>query len=285
MADPDSTAGSTDLSEARDLVRAAAKWFIAGLGAIGAVLVAGSQLSSVGALDTAEPRFWVALAGVAVGLLAILWAMWRVVDVLAPERWSFEDVVRAWDEAASSGRTPWSSRELAVGRYFREHQLALGGFTSPRQIQDVYDESEPDREGLDDLVALMNDLLEKASTVSLQTRFRALKGQIAAGVMVGAAGIIAFAWAANPADPAQPPPSLRGAQLVGADLRGVSLRNADLTGADLTRADLAGSDLAGAKIEKVTWSDTTCPDGTNSDATVRTRKQHGTCLGHLLPQP
>lgn len=276
-------ASATDLSEARDLVRAAAKWFIAGLGAIGAVLVAGSQLSSVGALDVDSWRFWVALTGVAVGLLAIMWAMWRVVDVLAPERWSFEDVVSAWD-AVPPG-SAWR-RGNAVGRYFRAHPLALGNFASPREIQGLYQESDPDREGLDDLVALMNDLLEKASTVSLQARFGALKWQIAAGVLAGATGIIAFAWAANPADPEQPAPSLRNTVLVGADLRGVSLRNADLTGADLTRADLTGSDLAGATIEGVTWSHTTCPDGTNSDASKRAgKKRGGTCEGHLVPQP
>jgi hypothetical protein len=286
VAEPGNDSTSSDLSEARELVRAAAKWFIAGLGAIGAVLVAGSQLSSVGALDVDSSRFWIAIAGVSIGLLAILWAMWRVVDVLAPGRWSFEDVVRAWEDPGATSSLPWRKNRNAVGRYLREHPLALGGFASPRKIQELYDESEADREGLDDLVDLMNDLLEKAATVSLQSRFGALRLQIAAGVMLGAAGIIAFAWAANPADPQQPPPSLRNANLVGAELRGVSLRNVDLAGADLTNADLTGSDLAGAKIDDVTWSNTTCPDGTNSDAALDpSQDQGGTCSGHLVPQP
>lgn len=282
MADADPSA-SSDLSAARDLVRAAAKWFVGGLGAIGAVLVAGSQLSSVGSLDAGSSRFWIAVAGVSVGLLAILWAMSRVVDVLAPGRWSFEDVVAAWDRVGHRPRRLFPNDRDAVGLYFRQHPLALGGYDSPGAIQQEYAESDADREGLDDLVNLMDDLLEKAATVSLQTRFTTLKWQIAAGVLLGAGGIVAFAWAANPADPAQPAPSLRGANLVGADLRGASLRNADLTHANLTNADLEGADLAGAKTGGAVWSHTTCPDGTNSAVAAGRLPQ--TCSGHMTPQP
>ena len=74
--------------------------------------------------------------------------------------------------------------------------------------------------------------------------------------------------------------SMSNADLGGADLAFANLRNADLTGAvlteailddaDLTGADLTGADLTGAYLyytilDFVTWSNTTCPDGTNSD--------------------
>jgi hypothetical protein len=271
---------ATELAAARELVRSAAKWFIAGLGAIGAVLVAGSQLSSVGALSPGSARLYLAIAGVIIGLLAILWAMWRVVDVLAGRRWTFEDIVTEWEATASPGTGRlgrWRSRAAhPVGWFLRGAPSSLGGFASPIEIKTVYDESEPGREGLDDLVALMNELLDKSATVHLDSRFRTLRRQIAAGVLAGAAGIILFAWAANPATPEQPAPSLRNADLRGADLRGASLRNADLTGADLTGANLRDADLRGARIMDTVWSDTTCPDGTNSDAV-------GTCEGHLVP--
>jgi hypothetical protein len=284
--------GSAELSASRELVRSAAKWFIAGLGAIGVILVAGSQLSSVGALPADSARFWVAIAGVVLGLLAILWAMWRVVDVLAPTQWAFEDVVEAWDLASERSPTPrwWNRRQRrSVGRFLRDHPLYLAGFESPAAIQKVYEESASDRPGLDDLVDLMDDLLDKASTIDLQNRFTTLRGQIAAGVLVGAAGIILFAWAANPAQLVQPAPSLRGADLSGVDLRGVSLRNVDLTGANLSEADLADADLVGAVLDDVTWSNTVCPDGSNSDSRARTggqgRGMEGTCVGHLSPVP
>jgi phospholipase C len=62
---------------------------------------------------------------------------------------------------------------------------------------------------------------------------------------------------------------LAGAILVGTDLRGSNLQNSNLTNANLT-----GANLAGANIQKITWSNTTCPDGTNSNA------DGGTCVGH-----
>ena len=73
---------------------------------------------------------------------------------------------------------------------------------------------------------------------------------------------------------------LRGANLSHADLTGAKLGHAVLTGAnlngdDLTNADLSGAVTTGANVGQVTWSNTVCPDGTNSDA------DGGTCKGHL----
>jgi uncharacterized protein YjbI with pentapeptide repeats len=63
---------------------------------------------------------------------------------------------------------------------------------------------------------------------------------------------------------------LNAASFVGADLR-----YARLDGADLSAADLTGANLRHARgLSSVIWSDTTCPDGTNSDV------NGGTCVGH-----
>jgi hypothetical protein len=48
-----------------------------------------------------------------------------------------------------------------------------------------------------------------------------------------------------------------------------------LASGDLTNANLAGSTLQGASLGGVKWSNTLCPDGTNSDAAG------STCVGHL----
>ena len=47
-----------------------------------------------------------------------------------------------------------------------------------------------------------------------------------------------------------------------ANLFGAKLRNADLTNADLSGANLTNAVLIGANLTGVTWSYTTCPDGT-----------------------
>ena len=52
------------------------------------------------------------------------------------------------------------------------------------------------------------------------------------------------------------------------------LAGANLSYSDLTGADLAGADLAGANLG-VIWSDTTCPDGTNSN------NDGDTCVNNL----
>ena len=82
-----------------------------------------------------------------------------------------------------------------------------------------------------------------------------------------------------------PGSSLTGADLAAADLAGASLTNAylassnltgatlskadlsgaDLDGANLTRATLAGATITGAELSGIIWSDTTCPNGTNSN--------------------
>jgi hypothetical protein len=61
---------------------------------------------------------------------------------------------------------------------------------------------------------------------------------------------------------------LSGANLSFANLSGVNLNQADLTGANLTGANLTGANLNNAKLDGVIWSNTTCPDGTNSSAST-----------------
>ena len=83
---------------------------------------------------------------------------------------------------------------------------------------------------------------------------------------------------------------LENANLQGADLRNGSESNADFTNANLQGANFSGSNLTGAvfrhanlkgaqlqaaSLYGTVWSDTVCPDGTNSDA------DGGTCSNHL----
>lgn len=58
---------------------------------------------------------------------------------------------------------------------------------------------------------------------------------------------------------------LRGANLNGTDLTGANLLDADLENANLSNARLAGAVMDGTGLSGVTWNNTICPDGTNSD--------------------
>src|SRR4051794_17292213 len=65
------------LHPAADRIRETAKWLAVSLGALGTVLVAGSQLSSIGKLDPGSDRLFNAVLGIviaAVGAITILLA-------------------------------------------------------------------------------------------------------------------------------------------------------------------------------------------------------------------
>lgn len=70
---------------------------------------------------------------------------------------------------------------------------------------------------------------------------------------------------------------LSGANLTGAKLHGVNLAGASLFAAYLSDSDLTGANLTGAALTGVTWSNSTCPDGTDS-ATNSTSPE--SCIGH-----
>ena len=69
----------------------------------------------------------------------------------------------------------------------------------------------------------------------------------------------------------------------GSTFSNAVLRDINATSANFKVVDFTGADLTGARnmdtaiVVGAIWSDTTCPDGTNSDA------NGGTCVGHLTP--
>jgi len=79
--------------------------------------------------------------------------------------------------------------------------------------------------------------------------------------------------------------NLTSADLINAELNGADLTNANLTNVNMTNAVLLRTNLTNAHYDPVTppivtgvnYTNTTCPDGTNSD-------DHGhTCSGHGMP--
>jgi uncharacterized protein YjbI with pentapeptide repeats len=74
---------------------------------------------------------------------------------------------------------------------------------------------------------------------------------------------------------------LAGVDLTGADLQYADLGQADLAGANLTNVNFHGAALSPADLTGATWSNTICPDGTNSN------NHQGTCannINDLAPQ-
>jgi uncharacterized protein YjbI with pentapeptide repeats len=102
---------------------------------------------------------------------------------------------------------------------------------------------------------------------------------IAGGYLVGPNA--SLSWGTDLSNAIFPVSSLAGANLEGANVSGAELAavtsmentnlsyanfsGADLTGEDLTGANLTGATFSLATVTGITWSNTTCPDGSNSD--------------------
>lgn len=70
--------------------------------------------------------------------------------------------------------------------------------------------------------------------------------------------------------------NLRNATLTDVDLRDTDLSGVDLTGANLTNANLEGAIIDDeTRFGAITWNNTTCPDGTNSN------DHRNSCGGHM----
>lgn len=68
------------------------------------------------------------------------------------------------------------------------------------------------------------------------------------------------------------------AKLNSVDFTNSNLQNANFTNADLTDANFTNAtNMSTANLTGVIWSNTTCPDGINSD------NNGNTCEGHLIP--
>jgi Pentapeptide repeats (8 copies) len=295
-----------------DKIRDAAKWLIASFAAVGAALIAGSQLSSIGKLplcfdQTLEcSRLWVAVLGTLASLLGVVFAIWIGVRLLIPDRLQ-ADALRK--ESARERKFHWKKKNSYLKTYFQDNDTLLQRFASlddmEHQVSNAYKEVErlkaelrtaPERSApriqaeLDEADEHLADVLSRSDVVVSTAnhalfvndfKSSSLRKLMLAG-SITALGIVAFAWAANP--PASSlAASLHGADLTGANLTGTNLRNVDLSGAnlsdaDLTEADLKGAQLTDAELDGVVWDNTVCPDGTSSDDAA------DSCLNHLEPQ-
>lgn len=269
-------------------IRDAGKWLIAASAAVGAVLIAGSQLSSIGQLPFGWRLGW-AVAGVVLALTAVVFAVWAAVQVLLP-------VGVTLDELESH----WTANTRADVVFFHDNPGQLGA-TSPGQLNErwnaAWDErvraerelrsaADADR-GAKKVTAEAADaefrridgdvrtVLQNAQYQLLRDEFGKVLTKLLAAAGLAAVGIMLFAWAANPPKASASATTLRNAHLVGGDLGDAQLAGADLTGADLTGANLRGADLSNAVVKDVTWLHTTCPDGTDSN------DDGNSCRGHL----
>src|SRR6187549_1471248 len=137
-----SDSSSSASEKVNSLVREAAKWFVASAAAVGAALVAGSQLSNIGKLPAGLPnnpenvRFCVAITGACIGLSAVVFIVRASVEILLPVTVTLEDLVQHWDANPRRGLVRRPGAAAAVKFLKSNERKFLQGFESPETLRD-----------------------------------------------------------------------------------------------------------------------------------------------------
>jgi hypothetical protein len=190
-----------------DRLRDTAKWLIGAYAGVGAILVAGLQLTSLGKVED-DTRVWLAIAGAAAALLAVTLGIGAIARVLAPV-----SVVDEEDLGANSDmQTLTESDELwlkgmapDLQTLRTEYAQALTAYQAARAaaVPPSPEADEAKANARATMLALFDPLDRMRKQVlfnKVQNRFKNAKRLLLLSSLVVAAGVIAFAWAANPSD-------------------------------------------------------------------------------------
>lgn len=197
MTTPAASPGGGISAQARAAVetfRSVGKWLITAFAAVGSLLIAGLQLTSLGSIH--GWRLGLAMGGFALAVVAVIVAILELATLLQPH-------VSAPDDAARQASDP----QTKLGRFVTEHREVLlpPGCGSARDVFDQFaaarvaaDKDTP--EGRARLAALRGPL---ASIVSLSSymaakeRFNAVRNVTIVAALAVAAGAAAYAYAAT----------------------------------------------------------------------------------------
>lgn len=166
-----------------DRYRDLAKYLITIFAAVGGLLVAGTQLTSIGSLQWPEneDRILVGGIGFAVAVLAAIVIVWKALDVLQPVEMSLDEV----RERVRAGTIKVPVQLLRP--YHSVDELAL--------VVETAELGSPTRESLLDQIG---EVVDKASYDEIARRFKAARGWMIGGALVGTLAIVALVWGANP---------------------------------------------------------------------------------------
>lgn len=210
-------------------LQATAKWLITTFAAIGGILIAGTQLSSIGGLElkSDNPRLWATVLGGLVALGCIGLIIGAVTKVL----------VGGHVTASNIGKIPNSPVNL-------NDPLLLGGYGTPTELIEAFqrvvaerdqarqNQNNPaaqaaaqaaaeDREDRNDDIRRLNPIITRTLSAayynSVSKNFKDAKNRMYLFGAIGAVGILAFVWGAN--EPDAPPGTSAFQVPVGAVVR------------------------------------------------------------------
>lgn len=230
------------LDAAQDRIRDTAKWLTVSLALIGGVVLAGTQLSSIGKLMPGDERFTVAAAGGALALVGTAAILWSTVWVATTRAKNLTDLAEDNLLLANSTEHPNRPRvkelkDATLLQGFADVKTLAYEYTEALRKQRTEQATQADVDRVEDLDGIVRNVLKVAAYVRLSTRWRIAAAVIAVGGAVAAVGVVMFVWAANP------PPEAAASVVTPGTLSSAEARSLELTaaGAAALKDDLGPS--------------------------------------------
>lgn len=203
----DDAANDNGLKAASDRIRETAKWLTVTLGAVGALLLAGTQLSNIGEIEVGSQRFFIAMLGGAVaaaGTIAVLIASVLVATtpVMSLTRLTSTPIPDGAENALDDqylrmGYADVSSLAEDYARALQDRKAAI------EQHGAVAPESRAAHAKAATIDGIVTRLVLVSSHMNLARRWRNAMWPICIGAIVAGVGVVLFVWAANPPDDAK----------------------------------------------------------------------------------
>ena len=230
---PASPPATNPYQAGNEQIRKTATWLIGALAAVAAILLAGSQVSSIGKLpaDHLIGRLTVAGVAAAVAIASVVFSIYRLSLVLAPVTTPLKDLRK-------EAETPSSQMVEIV----KNDTGLTAGYPSIHDLLEKYDAERKKRidarnlhqAARDNVVAAVSDAEKEVATKAEKTadlaeqradtdvaelrryvfslsqflgfltvskRFETERARVVVAAVIGALAIVAFTWAANPATP------------------------------------------------------------------------------------
>jgi hypothetical protein len=209
-------------TKAGDDVRGVAKWVLGGVTATAAGVVAGTPLTSLGALDW-EPRLWLAIGAAIVGFCALGALMWHALRVITPSSYSLPEIVTR----KVIPRCRLKVIENRVRGSFPDQETTLAQFTDngTRYAREAHQSEAQDP--IKQKAALyrreMPYILSSVIYENLLILFSGLKFRLLFLTPIIAASFGIFAWAASPREAKPLKPYVKQITVATDDMAG--LRN------------------------------------------------------------
>jgi hypothetical protein len=210
MADAAGGGAAPSLKDAANRLRDTSKWLIGVFAAVGGVLIAGTQLASIGSLIPGDwLRFAIAVVGLLVAISGAAWVIAAALNVATAGSVSLTGL--ASRPSNDSVRTRLEGDQALMGTYGDLGALDRRYTDALRKRREAYEAYQIDDADADKLAAsqrahddlefvgqTVGNVLDVASFEDVANTFKHARGSLLGGALLAALGVAVFVAAANP---------------------------------------------------------------------------------------